>query len=448
MNFLGQNRSRQHRQRLEGVSVHRTASHVRAHRLHPSERVLGVAPAVQATPRNAHRRRSTVAVPGRFERLELRAAPNLLLVDAPIPVGVTRVRAHRRHRVEVEARASTSARARGRGQRRDAALGLKVRPGTSGRVRATRRVWRRHGTRDTRSLFDGFYGREHDGLAVRTDEQIGVPHELLPGLIARVETLVYLRLGDLLAHLVHVELRLHLAPLHEHLLQDRPRHVHRAPQVGVARGAQVQLAQQRERARVSAQEPRGVQGNQPHQHDVYPHHRIALVQISRGGPHELAVQPGSQLLRVASLPDELLLLAREVPARVVYGHQHDDHDEGDRDEELDAKLTHADERERVDPSRGDEVLVGDAKDVGHPSEDGVGPRAVGARDRRWAMRLRMGKSGDGETGSGAVGRRGGARASEQRGDDEKSCHRRPVVRSTGSPGPHQVPEPSSAEEDG
>ena len=441
MNFLGQNRSRQHRQRLEGVGVHRTASHVRAHRLH-LQGVFRVRPAVQAIPR-ADRRRSPVA--RRFERLELRTAPNLLLVDAPVPVG--RVR-RRRRRVEVEAR-GRGARARGRGQRRDAALGLKVRPGTSGRVRATRGcVWRRRGTRDTRSLFDGFYGREHDGLAVRTDEQIGVPHELLPGLIARVETLVYLRLGDLLAHLVHVELRLQLAPLHEHLLQDRPRHVHRAPQVGVARGAQVQLAQQRERARVSAQEPRGVQGNQPHQHDVYPHHRIALVQISRGGPHELAVQPGSQLLRVASLPDELLLLAREVPARVVYGHQHDDHDEGDRDEELDAKLTHADERERVDPSRGDEVLVGDAKDVGHPSEDGVGPRAIGARDRRWAMRLRMGKSGDGETGSGAVGRRGGARASEQRGDDEKSCHRRPVVRSTGSPGPHQVPEPSSAEEDG
>ena len=247
---------------------------------------------------------------------------------------------------------------------------------------------------------------------------------------------------------MHVEFRLQLAPLHEHLLQDRPRHVHRAPQVGVARGAQIQLAQQRERARVSAQKPRGVQGNQPHQHHVYPHHRIALVQISRGGPHELAVQPGSQLLRVASLPDELLLLAREVPARVVYGHQHDDHDEGDRDEELDAKLTHADKRERVDPSRGDEVLVGDAKHVGHPSEDGVGPRAVGARDRRWAMRLRMGEKWNGETGSGAVGRRGGARASEQRVDDEKTCQRRPVVRSTGSPGPHQVPEPSSAEEDG
>ena len=81
-------------------------------------------------------------------------------------------------------------------------------------------------------------------------------------------------------------------------------------------------------------------------------------------------------------------------------------------------------------------------------DDLEGESAIGARDRRWAMRLRMGKSGDGETGSGAVGRRGGARASEQRGDDEKSCHRRPVVRSTGSPGPHQVPEPSSAEEDG
>ena len=87
-------------------------------------------------------------------------------------------------------------------------------------------------------------------------------------------------------------------------------------------------------------------------------------------------------------------MPREVPARVVYGHQdHDDH-QRDRDEELNAKLADSDEGERVDSRGGDEVLVGDAQDVGHPSEDGVGPRAVGAGDGRRAMCLGMGTWGD------------------------------------------------------
>jgi hypothetical protein len=73
--------------------------------------------------------------------------------------------------------------------------------------------------------------------------------------------------------------------LHQHLLQDGRGHVHRAPQVRVARGGEVKLSEQGEGARVAPEQPRGVQNAAPHGHHVHPHrvrprHQGVAVQVA------------------------------------------------------------------------------------------------------------------------------------------------------------------------
>ena len=191
----------------------------------------------------------------------------------------------------------------------------------------------------------------------------------------------------LLAHRVHVHLRLHLAALHEHLLQDGGGHVHGAPQVRVPGGGQVQLPQQRERPRVPPQQPRGVHDDEPVGHDVQPHHGVGVGYVRRGGAHQARVQSRPEFVRGPAEAQEVLPLLVQAVAGDVHRDEHADAQHGDWEKQLDPKLADANERERVYAGGGHELFIRDAEHVRHPPEHRVGPRPVGAGDGGRAVRL-------------------------------------------------------------
>lgn len=124
---------------------------------------------------------------------------------------------------------------------------------------------------------------------------------------------------------------------------------------------------------------------------------------------------------VRALPVELF------PGR-VHGNEHEDRHDRHGEEQLDAELRDANERERVDARGRDELLVRNLEDVEHPSEHRVFQRSRGVRQRRRAVRLRRGRREGGRGGR----RRGRAEEGVERGarsGDKSSSFRKKKVKS-------------------
>ena len=147
---------------------------------------------------------------------------------------------------------------------------------------------------------------------------------------------------------------------HEHLLQDARRHVHRAPQVGVPRGGEVQLTQEGEGAR-EREQPRGVQDLPQKVRTCSQMTCAPSSRFARGGGQDLRASSRAEVGDVEARGDVRRFLALEVVPGDVHGDEDHEDDEHDGEEELDAELADADERQRVDARRGHELLVRDGR---------------------------------------------------------------------------------------